>query len=392
MATVLATSGGGGATVPRGRCTIKGTSGRDTLVGTLHRDVICGLDEADVIILRGAGNDAVYGGRGDDVIYNYNRAGTAVLYGESGDDTFFSVGRRGTRIEGGPGHDRARSSGARVRSVEESFPVKPGPNPVVLAAGDIASCRGRGDDDTAVLLGLYPRATVATLGDTVYDSGSESEFASCYQPTWGRAKARTRPAIGDHEYQTPAAAGYYKYFGAAAGELGKGYYSYDIGSWHVVVLNSFCLEIGGCSPNSPETLWLRADLAANPKPCTLAYMHRPRFSSGTKGNRVKMQSFWQALYDARAEVVLGGDDHFYERFAPQTAAGAGDPVLGIRQFVVGTGGKSFSPFGAIQPQSEVRNNRTFGVLKLILRPTSYAWQFIPIAGSRFTDRGSEACH
>lgn len=369
------------------RCTITGTAGPDVLAGTPRQDVICGLGGGDVI-RAGAGNDLVYGGTGDDVVYG--GGGKDVVFGGSGSDTFFTVDGARDFLDGGPDRDRARIDRDKARSVEQFFHSER--NPVVLAAGDIASCIRPGDERTATLLDAYPAATVATLGDTAYENGTAGEFAKCYGPTWGRAKKRTRPAVGDHEYGTPGAAGYFGYFGAAAGDPGKGYYSYDLGRWHVVVLNSNCLVIGGCGPNSPETLWLRADLAADPSPCTLAYWHRPRFSSGTQGPRVKMTTFWEALYDDGAELVLGGDDHLYERFAPQTAAGAFDQARGIRQFVVGTGGKSFSPFGSIQPHSEARNSSTFGVLKLSLLAGSYTWEFIPVAGWTFVDRGKGTCH
>jgi hypothetical protein len=376
-----------GAGARRKHCTISGTSDPDLLVGTSHRDVICGFGGGDVV-RAGAGNDLIYAGSGNDVIYPGR--GRDVVYGQSGSDTFFAVDGARDFLYGGPGSDRARIDRDNARSIERFFRREA--NPIVLAAGDIASCTRPGDEATAVLLEAYPAATVAPLGDTAYESGTDEEFAKCYGPSWGRAKARTKPTLGDHEYQTPGAAGYFRYFGAAAGEPGRGYYSYDLGGWHIVVLNSNCLEIGGCTPLSPETLWLSADLTANASKCTLAYWHRPRFSSGTQGPRFKMQPFWQTLFDHGAELVLSADDHLYERFAPQTPAGAADPEHGIREFVVGTGGKSFSPFGAVQPQSEVRNNSAFGVLKLSLLPAGYRWEFIPVAGATFSDKGAGVCH
>jgi hypothetical protein len=387
LTALLATGVASGSKRTPPRCTIKGTEGQDMIRGTSHRDVICGFGGADVIHA-GSGADLIRAGRGDDVVY----AGTGrdIVIGSSGSDTFFAVDRARDFLDGGTGRDRARFDRDRVRSVERFF--KPAPYPHLLAAGDIASCGRTGDDETAVLLDLFPQATVATLGDTVYEKGTDDEFAKCYHPTWGRAKGRTRPSVGDHEYLTPGAAGYFRYFGAAAGEPGKGYYSYNLGTWHVVVLNSNCRAVGGCSPNSPQTLWLRADLAADASPCTLAYSHRPRFSSGATGDRPVMGTLWQALYADGVDVALAGDDHLYERFAPQTPSGTPDSVRGIREFVVGTGGRSFSPFGTFKPQSEVRNNSTYGVLKLSLRPGSYAWEFLPIAGQTFDDRGNAACH
>ena len=214
-------------------------------------------------------------------------------------------------------------------------------------------------------------------------------------------KAITRPAPGNHEYQTGGgtncdtsgnAAGYYGYFGPAAGDPAKGYYSYDLGDWHLVALNSECGKAQGCGAGSPQEQWLRADLAAHEHACTLAYWHRPLFSSGEHRGFADVRPLWQALYDAGADVVLSGHDHDYERFAPQTAAGAADAARGIRLFVVGTGGRHLRAFGATAANSQVRDSTSFGVLRLTLRPTSYDWQFVPAAGSAFTDSGSTACH
>jgi hypothetical protein len=259
---------------------------------------------------------------------------------------------------------------------------------VLLAAGDIASCSSNGDEQTAQLLdGLS--GTVATLGDNAYDSGSASEFANCYDPTWGRHKARTHPAVGNHEYNTTGASGYFNYFGAAAGEPGKGYYSYDLGAWHLIVLNSE-IPMGA---GSAQEVWLRADLAAHPTACTLAYWHEPRYSSGAEhGSSTKPAVVWSDLYNAGAELVLSGHDHDYERFAPMNANSGLDPQYGVREFVVGTGGKNHYHAGTIEVNSEVRNFDTFGVLQLTLSPSGYSWQFIPVAGASFTDRGSGSCH
>jgi hypothetical protein len=262
---------------------------------------------------------------------------------------------------------------------------------VVVAAGDIATCSKEGDDTTAALLDSLP-GIVLILGDAVYPSGALSEFLECYGPNWGRHKARTRPAPGNSEYDTPEASGYFDYFGEAAGAPGKGYYSYDYGSWHLVVLNSACRRIGGCSEKQLMVQWLKEDLAANPAKCTLAYFHHPLFSSGPHGNDPRMRASWRALFDGGADVVLSGHDHIYERFAPQTPDGSPDPERGIRQFVVGTGGASHGKIGEIKVNSEVRNADTYGVLKLTLNHDSYDWEFIPVEGSTFTDAGSGACH
>jgi hypothetical protein len=258
---------------------------------------------------------------------------------------------------------------------------------VLVGAGDIANSGNR-DEATAKLLETLP-GTVVTLGDNAYPNGTAEEFSNYYDPTWGRHKARTRPGAGNHDYDIPGASGYYNYFGAAAGDPTKGYYNFDVGAWHIIVLNTECSQVGGCESASPQGQWLQADLAANPSTCTLAIMHKSLFASG--GSSTAGQAFWSLLYQARADVVLGGHAHFYERFAPQDPNGAADAVNGIREFVVGTGGAGHSSFGTIAPNSEARDNDTWGVLKLTLNPTSYDWEFIPIAGQTFTDSGSAAC-
>lgn len=266
-----------------------------------------------------------------------------------------------------------------------------GADPVLVGAGDIARCSSPGAEATAKLLDGIP-GTVYTTGDNAYESGTASEFANCYDPTWGRHKARTKPSPGNHEYYTPRASGYFGYFGAAAGDPSKGYYSYDLGEWHVVSLNSMCEDVGGCGATSPMVTWLKKDLAANPKSCTLAYFHHPLFSSGEHGNNAKMRPTWDALYAARADVVLNGHDHDYERFAPQSPGGEADAARGIREFVVGTGGGSHYGIANVQPNSEAHNTDTYGVLKLTLHPDGYDWQFVPQAGETFTDSGTAGCH
>jgi acid phosphatase type 7 len=265
-------------------------------------------------------------------------------------------------------------------------------DPVLVGAGDIASCSSTGDEATANLLDGIS-GTVFTAGDNVYDNGTTTEFNNCYDPTWGRHKARTKPSAGNHDYNTPGATGYYGYFGAAAGDPTKGYYSYDIGSWHVVAINSNCAAIGGCHAGSAQEQWLRQDLMASNQPCTIAYWHHPRFTSGANHSpSTFMTPIWQALYDFNADVVVAGHNHQYERFAPQTANGTLDTVRGIREFVVGTGGRSHYNFATIQPNSEVRNSDTYGVIKLTLHANGYDWQFVPEAGKTFTDSGSNNCH
>ena len=260
---------------------------------------------------------------------------------------------------------------------------------VLVGAGDIADCSSSGDEATATLLDNIS-GTVFTAGDNAYPNGSATDYTQCYDPSWGRHKARTRPAPGNHDYNTSGATGYFGYYGALAGTSGIGYYSYDIGEWHVISLNSnVSMAVG-----STQEQWLRADLAASTKQCTIAYWHHPRFSSGTThGSSTSAQPLWQALYDAGAEIVVSGHEHNYERFAPQTPTGQADPVNGIREFVAGTGGAShYNDLGTALPNSEVFNGTTWGVLQLTLDAGSYSWQFIPIAGQTFTDAGSGACH
>ena len=261
----------------------------------------------------------------------------------------------------------------------------------LVGAGDIGSCNWDRDQATATLLDNIP-GTVFTAGDNAYPSGTFAQFQNCYGPTWGRHYARTRPSVGNHDYRTSGASGYYRYFGAAAGPSGQGYYSYNLGDWHIVVLNSMCQTIGGCSARSPQAQWLRGDLAANPRRCTLAYWHHPVFTSGEHGNDPRMRPTFQILYDNNADLVINGHDHDYERFAPQTPSGTADPARGIREIVVGTGGAKLRPFATIRPNSEKRNANTWGVIKLTLTANSYSWQFVPVAGQTFTDSGTTNCH
>ncbi|MGH7289068.1 MAG: metallophosphoesterase family protein [Myxococcota bacterium] len=260
----------------------------------------------------------------------------------------------------------------------------------VLAAGDIASCNSTGDEATAALLDEH-FGDVITLGDNAYPDGTAAQFQNCYGPSWGRHKERTHPATGNHEYHTTGAAGHFGYFGAAAGDPSEGWYSYDLGAWHVVVLNSNCSRIGGCTRSSPQGLWLEADLAANPRDCTLAAWHHPRFSSGAShGSSTTTRDLYDILHSHRADLILAGHDHNYERFAPQDAFGIADPA-GPTQFVVGSGGASLRPMGGIEPNSLTSAGNVYGVLKLTLHETSYDWEFLPAAGFSYTDGGSASC-
>jgi hypothetical protein len=248
---------------------------------------------------------------------------------------------------------------------------------VLVGAGDVGWCGRPWPAQTAKLVAATP-GTVIVPGDVAYPKGTRSDFAKCYAPTWGK-------------YYTKGAAPYFSYFGSRAGAQGKGWYSYDAGTWHVIVLNSNCAAVGGCGYGSAQERWLRADLAAHPVRCTLAYFHHPRFSSGPHGPTAEMDAFWRALHAAGAEVVVNGHDHDYERFAPQTPDGVLDRDGGIREFVVGTGGAPLYPFIRAPRNSEARA-LAHGVLKLTLRPGAYDWAFLPVAGGTYTDAGSGTCH
>jgi len=263
---------------------------------------------------------------------------------------------------------------------------------VLVGAGDIADCRDlNGAEATAKLLEKIP-GTVMAVGDLAYPDGTAENF-SCYDKTWGRVKNRTRPAPGNHEFHSKGAAYYFQYFGATAGDATKGYYSYELGSWHVVVLNSECVDVGGCDAASPQGKWLREDFATHPVACTLAYFHKPLFSSGgAHGDDLLMKQLWDSLYAGNADVIINGHDHDYERFAPQTPEAKADADRGIREFVVGTGGKNHRHFGFIRPNSEARDADALGVLKLTLLPGRYEWEFVPEDGKTFKDSGVGTCH
>jgi len=262
---------------------------------------------------------------------------------------------------------------------------------VLVGAGDIADCASGGDEATAKLLD-HLDGTVFTLGDNAYDFGSAAEFRRCYAPGWGRQLDRTKPVPGNHDYMTRGAAGYFGYFGSAAGDPATGWYAYDLGAWRVYVLNSDCALIGGCDTGSPQERWLRQDLAANPRSCVLAMWHHPRFSSGMHGSDPITADLWRDLYDADAELILNGHDHDYERFAPQTPAGRPDAQRGIVEMVVGTGGRSHYEFGRIRANSLVRDNSTYGVVRLVLSDGGWSFEFVPVAGGTFTETGRGTCH
>lgn len=262
---------------------------------------------------------------------------------------------------------------------------------VLVGAGDIADCKSEGDEKTAKLLDKIS-GTVFTAGDNAYPNGSQKDFLNCFEPSWGKHKGRIYPSLGNHDYQTDSAKGYFSYFGKAAGQLEKGYYSYNLGNWHIAVLNSNCEAAGGCQKDSPQEKWLKEDLSKNSQKCALAYMHHPLFSSGLHGSQDSVRPLWQTLYENGVETVIAGHDHIYERFSPQNPQGDKDEKLGIREFVVGTGGASlYKIFNPIQ-NSEISNDETWGVLKLILKEKSYIWEFIPVEGKTFKDSGEDFCH
>jgi hypothetical protein len=251
------------------------------------------------------------------------------------------------------------------------------PTATLYAVGDIASCASQGDEQTASLL-RSTHGPIAALGDIAYPDGTRSDFKRCFDPSWGRLAPRLHPALGNHEYRTGSAAAAIARFDLPR----NGWYSYEVGTWHVVVLNSNCVYVGGCGRRSPQWRWLHADLAANPARCTLAYWHHARFSSGLHMQATNIVPLWNLLAHARAEIVLAGHDHDYERFAP---------VSGIRSFVVGTGGASHYPVLVPRHGSVVHDDATFGVLRLRLAPGSYEWKFLPVAGGTFTDAGRGIC-
>ena len=286
-----------------------------------------------------------------------------------------------------------RSTGAEPtpsQAITTSSPASsPSGDPVLVGAGDIADCDLDSGAATAALLDTID-GTVFTAGDNAYPNGSASQFRDCYAPTWGRHLERTHPAPGNHDWETKDLAGYHEYFGAAAGPDGASWYSYELGAWHVIVLDSDCTFVG-CLADTPQGQWLATDLKASKATCTLAVWHQPRFSSGEHGNDASVWPFWDALYRAGADVVVNGHDHDYERFGPQDPAGREDKARGVREFVVGTGGAVLRDFPTVAAHSEVRIASAFGVIKFVLHPTSYEWSFVRTSGE-VGDSGNGACH
>jgi hypothetical protein len=271
-----------------------------------------------------------------------------------------------------------------------------GDHAVLVGAGDIADCDNDGAETTATLVeGVIaddPDALVFTAGDNAYENGTVDEFAECFHPTWGRFKEAIRPSIGNHDLSSDDSPGYFSYFGATAGDPEEGFYSYEAGSWLVVVLNTLCGSAGGCELESPQGQWLAELLDSSDHVCTLAVYHHPMFSSGEHGGEDDARDLFDLLYAANADVVINGHDHNYERFAPQDPDGDLDLARGIRQFVVGTGGKGADPIPGVEPNSEVRIAGTLGILQLKLYDVGYEWEFIPEPGSNQGDVGANSCH
>ena len=287
----------------------------------------------------------------------------------------------GDRAEALPGDSLLRTLVTAL--LPDTFEVRG----VLFGAGDIGRCSSTGHDQTAKLLDEIP-GVVFTLGDNAYPDGTAVQLAECYGRSWGRHRARTRPTIGNHDVRTADAGPYHDYFGEAAGPRGKGYYSYDVGGWHVIALNSV-ISVGRWSA---QLAWLRSDLESTSAPCAVAYWHEARFSSGEHGSSSRMRAVWNVLYEHGVDVVISAHDHNYERFAPQDPAGSPDPERGIRSFVVGTGGAGLRPLGTVRANSEVRDTTHFGVLKLELGSTGYRWSFIAAPDGRVEDSGTGVCH
>jgi hypothetical protein len=377
-------------------CTLVGTPDGDRLLGTEDRDVICGLGGADR--LEGNdGADVLLGGDGDDTLVGGPDPDR--LYGEAGRDELDARDGFADRLDGGPGRDSADSgwlddSPRRVESFDDR---------VLVAAGDIAcdpetpsyngglgTARRCHHLRTGQLVEAIEPDVVLVLGDAQYEDARYSKYLQSYDPTWGRFKEITYPTVG-RAHDAFGRGGYYRYWGERAGPRGSLWYSFDRGGWHLVSLNSNCVLAGGCDAGSPQELWLRADLAASQRECTLAFWSEPLFSS-SRPRSLSLEPLWQTLYEFGVEIVLNGDAHNYERFRPLAPNGARDPRRGIRQFIVGTGGKSHVPFDRVARGSLVRDAETFGVLTLRLRQAGYEWEFVPEEEGGFTDAGSGTCH
>ena len=307
----------------------------------------------------------------------------------------------------------SREAGARAPQLSVET-VQPAETVVVAAVGNVScdpaappynggngtadECRQKATSDLVVNHGYR---AILTLGDNQYECAGYDAFVQAYDPTWGRVKSITHPAPGNHDYGSDVAGtgcaanagpgGYFRYFGTAAGDPTRGYYSFNLGNWHLIALNTNCDAIGGCGAGSAQEQWLKQDLAAHKNVCTLAYLHQPRFTSGIPDNPQSVDPFWRDLAAAGADLLLSAHTHIYERFAPLDADGKASDT-GVREFVVGTGGKTHHAAGSDGADRVVRYGDTFGVLELTLHPTSYDWRFVPEEGKTFTDSGSSSCH
>ena len=344
--------------------------------GTLARDLglLVVVFVATLVLLLGLSRGLNDGGPGGSAATSPDTSASGVAVSPSGS----------TASESPPGESPSASAST-------AGPSPASGDPVLVGAGDIGDCGTDGDEATAKLIEGID-GTVFAAGDNAYPNGSSKNYEECYDPTWGQFKDRTKPVPGNHEYETAKAAGYRDYFGAAAVNADDDtWYSFDLGTWHVVMLDSACSKVGGCKKDDPQGRWLADDLAASRAACTLAIWHEPRFSSGFHGNDRTVGPFWDLLYDAGADVIVNGHDHDYERFAPQDPDANEDRERGIREFVVGTGGTTLRRFEDTAENSELRATVSHGVLKLVLHPTSYDWEFVPTEGP-FSDSGTGPCH
>jgi hypothetical protein len=352
-----------------------------TVTGTSRPDVLRGSARSDKLFGKG-GHDRLFGLSGNDLLVG--GPGRDLLEGAAGNDRLIARDDERDTVRCGSGRDQAVvDSRDRVAPNCELVdrPVPPAQTFVIAAAGDIAG-EGSGDEQTASLLDRIAPDVVLTLGDNAYPDGALSEFQAFYEPTWGRHRSRTRPSPGNHDYHTEGASGYFTYFGARAPGP---YYSFDLGSWHLISLNS---EISMAEGSAQHT-WLQGDLASSDARCTLAYWHKPRFTAGRYHDATFTTPIWRLLYAAKAELVLSGHDHNYQRYGPLTADGAPAPVRGIREFVVGTGGRNLYGLSR-DPRRGADQARVNGVLQVTLRPAAYEWRFVPVSGG-YTDSGSADC-
>jgi hypothetical protein len=350
-----------------------------TVVGTNGRDVLRGTPQADRLDGRG-GDDRLFGNGGADVLVG--GAGNDVLVGGAGSDRLVARDGSPDVLQCGAGSDTAVVDPLdRVAADCETVRRPPTASYVIAGAGDIAG-DGSGDEQTAALLARLDPDLVITTGDNAYPEGTLEEYQRYYAPTWGRYRSRTRPTPGNHDYMTSGATGYFEYFGD---RVPGPYYSYDLGSWHLIALNS---EIP-YSTGSPQYEWLARDLMASNAMCTLAYWHKPRYSAGEYGDRPSISPLWRLLYAEGAELILNGHDHNYQRYGPLSPDGEADAARGIREIVVGTGGKSLYELRP-DPRREAAYDQGYGVLEVTLRAAGFDWRFVPVAGS-YSDKGSAPC-